>query len=216
MLSKKNPADHLVSWWSRRGVSVWRSTFFQARRRYEAWSWYECISPDDYCGWSTPLAVNGGKRRLNTITNSVSFVYKTSQQNITLYLCIHFSQPPPNANIFFPSAVSLINEAPDPPLTVTPKYFLTSWANSTFCSSSLSSVCLALLSSNSSLLSLSAFFFSASAWTSSFCSISVRRFCCGGKSKRWKETGLRRGRVKEEDEHSCSAKAANVLYKYCM
>ncbi len=67
------------------------------------------------------------------------------------------------------------------------KYFLTSWANSTFCSSSLSSVCLALLSSNSSLFSFSTFFLSASAWTSSFCSISVRRFCCRGKSRRWTE-----------------------------
>lgn len=63
---------------------------------------------------------------------------------------------------------------------VVQSYFLTSWANSTFCSNSLSSVCFALLSSNSSLFSLSTFFFSASAWTSSFCSISVRLFCCGG------------------------------------
>lgn len=69
------------------------------------------------------------------------------------------------------------------------KYFLTSWANSTFCSSSLSSVCLALLSSNSSLFSVSTLFLSVSALTSSFCSISVRRFCYEGR--RQTESGLR-------------------------
>lgn len=61
---------------------MWRSTFFQAGRRYEAWSWYECILPDDYCGWSTPLAVSGGKITLNTILSKllICLVYK-SQQN---------------------------------------------------------------------------------------------------------------------------------------
>lgn len=45
-----------------------KSTFFQAQRRYEAWSWYEYISPDEYCAWSTPLAVNEKE------TNSFKYV----------------------------------------------------------------------------------------------------------------------------------------------
>lgn len=89
------------------------------------------------------------------------------------------------------------------------KYLLTSWANSTFCSSNLSSVCLALLSSNSSLFSVSTFFLSASAWISSFCSISVRRFCCGGKSRRRRETGLR---ISSQASNNYSTECINKIF----
>lgn len=89
------------------------------------------------------------------------------------------------------------------------KYLLTSWANSTFCSSSLSSVCLALLSSNSSLFSVSTFFLSASAWISSFCSISVRRFCCGGESRRRRETALR---ISSQASNNYSTECINKIF----
>lgn len=60
----------------------------------------------------------------------------------------------------------------------------TSWASSTLCSRSRSSVCLARLSSKSSLLSPSTFLRSCSACTSNFCSISWRLFNWRGE-KTW-------------------------------
>lgn len=66
-----------------------RSTFFQAGRRYEAWSLCECISPGDYCGWSTPLALDGEKKKKKDFTFPIILATKKDFKRLSIKLDVY-------------------------------------------------------------------------------------------------------------------------------